>query len=66
VFGEFRSPGAGHTVVFYAHYDGQPVIPPQWSSDPFSAVMRSGPAGSDAPVVDWRTMNPPFNPEWRL
>src|SRR3954467_3818210 len=25
VFGELRTPGASKTVVFYAHYDGQPV-----------------------------------------
>ena len=43
VFGELRSPGAKHTVVFYAHYDGQPVTPSQWRSDPFIPVMRSGP-----------------------
>jgi acetylornithine deacetylase/succinyl-diaminopimelate desuccinylase-like protein len=40
VFGELTSPGARHTVVFYAHYDGQPVTPSQWSSDPFIPVMR--------------------------
>ncbi|HEY7685443.1 MAG TPA: hypothetical protein VH833_04970, partial [Gemmatimonadales bacterium] len=25
VFGELKTPGATRTVVFYAHYDGQPV-----------------------------------------
>src|ERR1700722_17967583 len=40
-FGYLRSPGAKHTVVFYAHYDGQPVTPSQWKSDPFMPVMRS-------------------------
>ncbi len=46
VFGQVRSPGARRTVVFYAHYDGQPVTPSQWSSDPFIPVMRSGPLNS--------------------
>ena len=27
VYGELPSPGARHTVVFYAHYDGQPADP---------------------------------------
>ena len=27
VYGELLSPGATRTVVFYAHYDGQPVEP---------------------------------------
>ncbi len=63
VFGFLKSPGARHTVVFYAHYDGQPVTPQQWSSDPFSPVMRDGLAGKD---VDWKSARPPFDPEWRL
>ena len=41
VVGSFKSPGATRTVVFYAHYDGQPVTASQWSSDPFVPVMRS-------------------------
>lgn len=35
VFGELKTRGAKRTVVFYAHYDGQPVTPSQWRSDPF-------------------------------
>ncbi len=63
VYGLLKSPNAKRTVVFYAHYDGQPVTPAQWSSDPFVPVMREGMAGA---TVDWKTAKPPFNPEWRL
>lgn len=63
VFGSFNTPGAKRTVIFYAHYDGQPVTRAQWSSDPFVPVMRDGLAGKD---VDWKSGKPPFNPEWRL
>jgi acetylornithine deacetylase/succinyl-diaminopimelate desuccinylase-like protein len=66
VFGSYASPGAKRTVVFYAHYDGQPVTPSQWSSDPFVPVMRDGVLGPDAKTVDWKNAKPPFNPEWRL
>ena len=34
VFGLLMTPNAKRTVVFYAHYDGQPVTPSQWSSIP--------------------------------
>ena len=63
VYGVLKSPKAKRTVVFYAHYDGQPVTPAQWRSDPFVPVMRDGLAGQD---VDWKTAKPPFSPEWRL
>jgi acetylornithine deacetylase/succinyl-diaminopimelate desuccinylase-like protein len=49
--------------MFYAHYDGQPVTPSQWSSDPFAPVMRTGIASTD---IDWAHAATPFNPEWRL
>jgi acetylornithine deacetylase/succinyl-diaminopimelate desuccinylase-like protein len=66
VFGSLKSAGAKRTVVFYAHYDGQPVTPSQWSSDPFAPVMRSGPLGADAHDIDWMNTPPPFDPQWRL
>jgi len=66
VFGYLKSPGARRTVVFYAHYDGQPVTPAQWQSDPFIPVMRSGPPNSGEHDIDWKAARPPFDPQWRL
>ncbi len=66
VFGARDVPGAKRTVVFYAHYDGQPVTPSQWRSDPFTPVMRAGSLGAAMQDVDWRHATPPFDPEWRL
>jgi acetylornithine deacetylase/succinyl-diaminopimelate desuccinylase-like protein len=40
VFGEIRTPGAKETLVLYAHYDGQPVDPSQWTSDPWTPTVR--------------------------
>jgi len=41
VFAELRVPGAQRTLLFYAHYDGQPVDPKGWSqASPFTPVLR--------------------------
>ena len=66
VFGLYAVPGAKRTVVFYAHYDGQPVTPSRWASDPFLPVMRDGPLTGASRPVDWRHAKPPFDPQWRL
>ena len=41
VYGEIRTPGASRTIVFYAHYDGQPVTPSEWETgEPFKPVLK--------------------------
>ena len=32
VFAELKTPGATRTLILYAHYDGQPTDPKQWSA----------------------------------
>ena len=70
VFGKLMAPEAKRTVIFYAHYDGQPVDPAAWTDGkPFEPVLRSAAIeaggkripfpelGSKKPVVykdDWR------------
>ena len=39
VYGELATPGATRTLVLYAHYDGQPVDPKQWTNPPWSPVL---------------------------
>lgn len=41
VFGQILTPGATHTIVFYAHYDGQPVTPSEWAIPPFQPEVRT-------------------------
>jgi acetylornithine deacetylase/succinyl-diaminopimelate desuccinylase-like protein len=41
VYGELKTPNAKRTIVFYAHYDGQPVTPSDWESGaPFTPVIK--------------------------
>ena len=42
VFGAIASPGAARTVIFYAHYDGQPLDPKEWATPPWQPVLREG------------------------
>ena len=42
VFGKLMAPEATRTVIFYAHYDGQPVDAAAWADGkPFEPVLRS-------------------------
>ncbi len=61
VVADLRVPGATRTVAFYAHYDGQPVDPARWQSDPWQPVMRDA-TGQE---IDW-TDEKAIDPEWRL
>ena len=53
------------TIVFYAHYDGQPVDESRWWSDPYVAELRAG-MNADAKRVDLRDLEAPIDPELRL
>lgn len=66
VYGELTALGAKRTVVFYAHYDGQPADPEDWGSDPWKPVLRTGAPGPDTRDVDLAAAPTPLNPEWRL
>jgi len=50
VFGELRTPGATRTIVFYAHYDGQPVDTSQWTTPPWSPTLRARLGGEIVPL----------------
>ncbi|MBV9886366.1 MAG: M20/M25/M40 family metallo-hydrolase [Acidobacteria bacterium] len=68
VFGKLMTPGAKRTVIFYAHYDGQPVDASAWTDGkPFEPVLRDNSieaggkripfpdaGASDAYKDDWR------------
>src|SRR5262249_32316706 len=66
VFAEIPSPGATKTLVFYAHYDGQPVKPADWTGDPWTPVLRDAPLRDGGKEVPWSTIAAPLPPEWRI
>jgi acetylornithine deacetylase/succinyl-diaminopimelate desuccinylase-like protein len=67
VFGEWKIPGATRSIVFYAHYDGQPTDPKQWAGTlPWQPVWRSAALESGGKIVELPAESAPINPEWRL
>jgi acetylornithine deacetylase/succinyl-diaminopimelate desuccinylase-like protein len=65
VYGELKSPRAKRTVVFYAHYDGQPVGQPDWKTSPFQPVVRGPGAAGAGADIDWKAAAR-LDPEWRV
>ena len=67
VYGEWKTPGATHSVVLYAHYDGQPTDPKQWTGTlPWQPVWRSAALELGGTIVTLAPNSEAINPEWRL
>lgn len=69
VFAEYgKARPAQKTVLFYIHFDAQPVVPSQWAQkDPWLPVVkRRGVDGKWAEVDRAELMKPGFDPELRV
>ncbi|MGH8223781.1 MAG: M20/M25/M40 family metallo-hydrolase, partial [Woeseiaceae bacterium] len=66
VFGEVKAPGAETTIVFYVHYDGQPVVPANWDSDPFEPVLRTNYLSRGGKEIDFDSVSFPIDPDIRI
>ena len=67
IFGELPVSGATQTLVFYAHYDGQPVNATQWAgAGPFDPQLRSGMLEQGGKPIVWPSNAETVDPEWRL
>ena len=70
VFGKLETPGAARTVIFYAHYDGQPVDPKAWTDGaPFDPVLRTDSienGGKRVPFLDSDGSAVRYQDNWRI
>ena len=66
VYGEIMVPDAKNTLIFYAHYDGQPVNASQWAKglDPFIPKLYSGSLSTGQPISF--PLSGSYDPQWRI
>ena len=67
VFAEKLVPGANRTILFYIHYDGQPVDRTRWKQpDPFTPVLRDNSLENGGKIVPHPASLTEFPPDWRI
>jgi len=70
VFGKLQAENAGRTVIFYAHYDGQPVDASAWTDQsPFEPVLRDNSieaGGKPVPFLPPAARAASYQDDWRI
>jgi acetylornithine deacetylase/succinyl-diaminopimelate desuccinylase-like protein len=69
VFGKLEAAGAKHTVIFYAHYDGQPVDAAAWTDKaPFEPILYDNAmeAGGKRIPFPATATTPHYQDDWRI
>ncbi|HEY5068845.1 MAG TPA: M20/M25/M40 family metallo-hydrolase, partial [Candidatus Acidoferrum sp.] len=71
VFGKLAVPNARRTLIFYAHYDGQPVDPAAWTDGkPFEPVLRTDAVENGGVRIPLPANSPQhpaiYNDDWRI
>ena len=70
VFGKLETLGASRTVIFYAHYDGQPVVASDWTDkSPFEPILRDKlieNGGLRIPYPDPNANATAYRDDWRI
>ena len=67
VYGELKVPGAQRTILVYAHYDGQPTDPKQWTgTQPWQPVFRTAAIEAGGQIMPGPAPGTAINPDWRI
>ncbi|CAN5455367.1 dipeptidase [soil metagenome] len=68
IYGEVIVPNAKQTLIFYAHYDGQPVNASQWAKglEPFTPALYTGAIDKGGKPIDFPKGGNTYDPEWRI
>lgn len=67
VYAEWKTPGAQRTLLFYAHYDGQPTDPKQWTGSlPWQPVLRTATIETGGKIIPLPASGTAIDPQWRI
>lgn len=69
VFGKLEAPGAKRTVIFYAHYDGQPVDAAAWTDHaPFEPILYDAAIEAGGKRIPFPAISatPHYKDDWRI
>ena len=66
VYGERMVPGATRTFCIYSHYDGQPVVPENWTHPPFEPTLYDDAMPNGGRPIPFPTSGSDIDEEWRL
>ncbi len=66
VSGRLDTAGATGTVGIYAHYDGQPVDPSEWTFGPWEPTLCTGPLSGGGTRLPMPGPGDEIDPGWRL
>ena len=66
VFGELITPDAKRTLMFYAHYDGQPVASLKWDTEPWKPTLRDQATEAGGKIILLPSADKKFESEWRI
>jgi acetylornithine deacetylase/succinyl-diaminopimelate desuccinylase-like protein len=67
VWGEKRVPNSIRTVIYYIHYDGQPIDPSKWKqASAFQPILRDGRMEDGAREIPGFLTRTRFEDNWRL
>jgi len=67
VYAELSTPGAKRTILFYAHYDGQPVDPTEWTgTQPWEPALRTNAIHKGGTLIPFPAPATPYQDDWRI
>src|SRR6478672_6551108 len=67
IYAEWKTPGAQRTLLLYAHYDGQPTDPKEWTTtQPWQPTLAGAATDATGKIVPIPLGTAAFNPEWRI